>query len=370
MDFSFTEAQKDLSVLTRSICTDQLTQARLKAVEAAPARFDLDLWSSLGSSGVLSAAVPASTGGGDFGLLEQCSVLIELGRAVAPVPYASSIVVGATAIAEFGSDEQRASFGTPATAGELVIALAVEEEASFDLSSPATQAVREGSSWRLTGAKTNVAFGVAAGAFLLSAVDDSGAPLVFVVLPSDAGVTVEAQKLTDGGGAARIDLADVVVDASRLLGGVDVLEFVLTRAVVAACAHQVGALERALELTAAYASTRKQFEKEIGSFQAVAQRVADAYIDVEGARLTLWQAAWRVASGLNADAEIATAKFWAADAGHRVAHTAVHIHGGTGIDMDHVVHRYFIAAKANEFALGSATAQLLKLGKLLADSPA
>jgi len=133
---------------------------------------------------------------------------------------------------------------------------------------------------------------------------------------------------------------------------------------------QVGVLERALELTASYASTRKQFEREIGSFQAVSARVADAYIDIEGARLTLWQAAWRIASGLPADAEIATAKFWAADAGHRVAHTAVHIHGGTGIDMDHPMHRYFIAAKANEFALGNATVELRALGALLAESPA
>jgi alkylation response protein AidB-like acyl-CoA dehydrogenase len=89
-------------------------------------------------------------------------------------------------------------------------------------------------------------------------------------------------------------------------------------------------------------------------------------VDVEAIRLTLWQAAWQLSAGVPADAAVATAKFWAADGGHRIAHTAVHLHGGVGIDLDHPVHRYFVAAKRNEFALGGATAQLRKLGELLA----
>ena len=129
-------------------------------------------------------------------------------------------------------------------------------------------------------------------------------------------------------------------------------------------------IERALELTAGYAGTREQFGRPIGTFQAVAQRLADGYIDVAGARLTMWQAAWRLAEGLSCDTEVATAKFWAAEAGHRVAHTAVHVHGGVGIDLDHPLHRYFVAAKHHEYALGAATAQLRRIGAVLAASPA
>ena len=109
-----------------------------------------------------------------------------------------------------------------------------------------------------------------------------------------------------------------------------------------------------------------QFGRPIGSFQAVAQRLADAYVDVEAVRLTMWQAAWRLEAGLPAQTEVATAKFWAADAGHRVAHTAVHVHGGVGIDTDHPLHRYFVAAKRAEFELGGATAQLRRIGVELA----
>jgi 3-oxocholest-4-en-26-oyl-CoA dehydrogenase beta subunit len=83
-------------------------------------------------------------------------------------------------------------------------------------------------------------------------------------------------------------------------------------------------------------------------------------------RLTLWQAAWKLASGLPSETDVATAKFWAAEGGHRIAHTAVPVHGGVGIDLDGQVHRYFAAAKLNEFALGGATAQLRRIGALLA----
>jgi alkylation response protein AidB-like acyl-CoA dehydrogenase len=82
------------------------------------------------------------------------------------------------------------------------------------------------------------------------------------------------------------------------------------------------------------------------------------------------QAAWRLSEDLPADVEVSTAAFWAADAGHRVAHTTVHVHGGVGIDIDHPVHRYFLAAKQTEFALGSATGQLRRIGRELADTPA
>ena len=140
----------------------------------------------------------------------------------------------------------------------------------------------------------------------------------------------------------------------------------MARATVGLCAQQLGVVERALELTAEYARSRIQFGRPIGSFQAVAQRLADAYIDVEAVRLTMWQAAWRLVSGLPCETEIATAKFWAAEAGHRVAHTAVHVHGGAGIDLDGPVHRYFTAAMRGEFTLGGATAQLRRIGAALA----
>ena len=150
----------------------------------------------------------------------------------------------------------------------------------------------------------------------------------------------------------------------------DVVGWLTTHGTLGRSAFQLGVLERALELTADYAREREQFDRPIGSFQAVSSRLADGYIDIKGLRLTLTQAAWRLSEDLPSDIDVASAAFWAADAGHRVAHTTVHVHGGVGIDTDHPVHRYFLAAKQTEFAVGGATGQLLRIGRELADTPA
>jgi acyl-CoA dehydrogenase len=370
MDFALTQTQTELAALVRQIAGDHVTRDLLARLDrSGDVRFDRALWSALAGAGVLSAALPESLGGGGLGVLETSSVLIELGRAVAPVPYLTSIAVGAAALAEFGTAEQQAAFAEPAGRGELIITAALVEDLADSPVSLTSRAVADGGSWVLTGAKAVVPFGTVADLFLVPAETDDG-PRVFLVAATDPGVSITASQIVDTDVEAGLDLDGVRVGAERVLGGAGVLDWLVGRTAVAISAHQFGVLQRALELTAAYAREREQFGRPIGSFQAVAQRLADAYIDVEAVRLTMWEAAWRLAEGLPASAEVLTAKFWAADAGHRVAHTAVHVHGGTGIDMDGELHRYFVTAKRNEFALGSATAQLLRLGRELADSPA
>jgi 3-oxocholest-4-en-26-oyl-CoA dehydrogenase beta subunit len=363
MDFSFTEAQTDLGRLTRDIVADNVTEERLRAVEAGPDRFDRTLWTDLAEAGVLAASLPVEAGGAGYGLLEQCTVLVELGRAVAPVPYLPSIVVAAAAIAEFGAPRQRDRWVRPAAGGELVLTAAIDDETG-----EATTAAMEGGRWWLSGVKTTVPAGPIADLFLVPAATPEGSA-VFLVTPQDPGVTVRRQEIVDGDSEAVLELDEVGLGADRVLGA-GAAEWLATRAILGLCALQLGVLERALELTASYATERVQFDRPIGTFQAVAQRLADGYIDVEAIRLTLWQAAWRLAEGLPARAEVATAKFWAADAGHRVAHTAVHVHGGVGIDKDYPLHRYFVAAKRNEFSMGGATAQLRRIGAGLAAEPA
>ena len=190
-----------------------------------------------------------------------------------------------------------------------------------------------------------------ADAFLVPAETDSGTA-VFLVAADDAGVTVTALDTTGLGSAGHLALDGVAVDGSRRVGGGEVVAWLGTLAALGRSAFQLGVLERGLQMTAEYAREREQFDRPIGSFQAVAQRLADGYIDVKGLRLTLTQAAWKVSEDIPAEIDVASAAFWAADAGHRVAHTIVHVHGGVGVDTDHPVHRYFLAAKEIEFALG------------------
>jgi alkylation response protein AidB-like acyl-CoA dehydrogenase len=369
MDFTLTEAQNDLAALTRQIVTDQMTAERLKTLENTASHIDRDLYRALADAGVLAAALPESIGGGGLDLLEQCSVLIELGRTVAPVPYLSSVALAAAAIGYFGTDAQRERWARPASDGTIVLAPALTEDLVDSPETPTTRAERSGEGWVVTGSKAVVPYGTVADAFLVPATTDDGLA-IFIIESDAAGLTVTPEVYVDGDAVASLELSGVHVPETQRFGSYDIVHWLAVRATIGTCANQLGVLERALELTVEYARERKQFDRPIGSFQAVAQRLADAYIDVEAVRLTLWEAAWRVAEGLSGTAPIATAKFWAAEAGHRVAHTAVHVHGGAGIDVDAPTHRYFLAAKRNEFMLGPAITQLRALGADLAATPA
>lgn len=362
MDWSFTQEQDEIARLARDILIRSLTETRMREVEATQERFDRELFSTLGGAGLLGVGLPAELGGGGRGFIEEYLVLAELGRAVAPVP-ALPTMVGAGALAAFGGDDE---IVRSAAQGRTVIAPALVEESSRDASSPATSAERSGDGWLLHGTKTTVPAGTVAELYLVTAATDEG-PAVFIVDRASPGVSVSAQKVTNTDAEAVLELDGA---SGRRLGGHEAIEWLVRRSTVGLCAMQLGILERALELTAEYAKQRVQFDRPIATFQAVGQRLADAFIDVEGVRLTTWQAAWRLSEGLPADTEIATAKFWAADAGHRVAHTAVHVHGGVGIDLDYPLQRYFVAAKRIEFALGAATEQLVAIGAALAAEPA
>jgi 3-oxocholest-4-en-26-oyl-CoA dehydrogenase beta subunit len=368
MDFIQNEADAELASLSRKILTGQLTPERLRAAEAGGDGLDPGLWADLAAAGVLAAALPESADGAGLGLLAQCAVLAELGREVAPVPYLASIVLGASALARFGTPGQQVRWASAAARGEVILTAALAEEDGDDPRAPSANAERAGGGWRLSGVKTTVFAAPLAGLMLVPAATPPDVT-VFLVDPADAGVTVQRQQVT-GGSVGRVVLEGVSLGEDRVLGGAaagrEITGWLAARATVGLCALQFGVLQRALELTSAYAQSRVQFGKPIGGFQAVSQRLADAYIDVEAVRLTMWQAAWRLSEGLPCDTEVATAKFWAADAGHRVAHTAVHVHGGVGIDVDYPLHRYFAAAKFTEFALGGATAQLRRIGAALA----
>jgi alkylation response protein AidB-like acyl-CoA dehydrogenase len=367
VDFSITEAADDLGGLARTITESVCTAEHQRELDglgvAARGRFDRDLWAKLIEADILSTATPESLGGGGFGVLEQVAVLVALGRQLAAVPYLESAVLGAGALAKFGSESLQRGWATPAINGQKILAVALDGE----MGQGPVQATTSSDGYRLTGSRTQVGYGPVADAFLVPAETDSGTK-VFLIAKDDPGVTVSALDTTGHGSVAHLELQDV--EAARVVGGDEAVAWLTTHGTLGRSAYQLGVLERALELTSEYAREREQFDRPIGSFQAVSSRLADGYIDVKGLRLTVTQAAWRLSEDLPADVEVSTAAFWAADAGHRVAHTTVHVHGGVGIDLDHPVHRYFLAAKQMEFAVGSATGQLLRIGRELADTPA
>ncbi|WP_204080533.1 acyl-CoA dehydrogenase family protein [Mycobacterium riyadhense] len=363
MDFTTTEAAQDLGGLVDTIVDAVCTPEHQRDLDKLEHRFDRELWRKLIDADILTSAAAPSLGGEGFGLLEQVAVLVALGHQLAAVPYLESVVLGAGALARFGSEQLQQDWGVPAVNGEKILTAALYGE----MGEGPVQAAQAGGGLRLTGTRTQVPFGPVADAFLVPAETDSGTS-VFLIAADDPGVSVTALQTTGLGSVGHLKLEGV--DATRRVGGGEVAAWLGTLATLGRTAFQLGLLERGLQLTAEYARTREQFDRPIGSFQAVGQRLADGYIDVKGLRLTLTQAAWRVSEDVPADIDVATAAFWAAEAGHRVAHTIVHVHGGVGVDTDHPVHRYFLAAKEIEFGLGGATGQLRQIGRELAEAPA
>ncbi|MRH90349.1 acyl-CoA dehydrogenase [Nocardia sp. SYP-A9097] len=378
MDFAHSEAQQDLSDLTRDLLSDWSS----RNPHPTTTGFERALWSAAAAAGLLEAALPTTVGGGGFGVLEQCSILIEIGRTVAPLPYLPTISICAATLAQFGTEQQIERWVAPALRGEITLAPALGDATTLGVG---VRAVPTENGWRISGSRGVVPAGSFADAFLVEASTDSGSLLAMVDRTTD-GLEIQEQRVVDASDTALLEFDNLLINDDAIIGVTpgDVsphsgdytatvqnpVRWAHRRSTIASCAHQLGVLERAVEMTAAYARDRHQFGKPIGSFQAVRQRLADAHIDVDAVRLALWQAAWLESEDHPCDFELEVAAFWSAEAGHRVAHTAVHIHASTGIYLHFPLHRYFTAAKRTEFATGGATPHLRMLGDLLAAEPA
>jgi alkylation response protein AidB-like acyl-CoA dehydrogenase len=377
VDFEVGESQQAVQQLAREVLGDLVTPERLTALERTGTSgvWDVDAWQALVRAGVVGACLPEEYGGGGLGLVELALVLEEVGRTVAPVPAVATIALGALAIVRHGTAEQRATLLPQVVEGRLLLAAALAEPGETDPRAPVTTAVRDGEGWLLTGEKAFVPYGAQADRVLVPAATGPGEVGVFLLDPTTAGVTVTALLTTSREPTAHLDLDGVRVTDDALLGGVAddrgpdlVNDIVLVGTTALACV-QAGICDAALRMTADYTRERQQFGQPIGSFQAVGQRAADAYVDTELVRLTALQAAWRLGEGWPADDEVAVAKFWAADGGSRVVHACQHLHGGIGVDVDYPLHRYFLHTKQIEHTLGSPTRQLLRLGAALANQP-
>jgi alkylation response protein AidB-like acyl-CoA dehydrogenase len=373
MNFGFTEDQEALRGLAAQIIGDHATHERLKQIEATPEWFDRELWSALARADLLGVALPAEVGGGGLGLVELCVLLNNVGRYCAPIPVWPTLVLGALPIAEFGTPAQRRQFLPPVVKGETILSAALVDTLSEDPLAPAVAARRDGASWRLDGVKMCVPVAHLAERVLVPARTGTDAIGVFLLDPQGAGVHCERQQTTQGEPQFLMTLSGATVAADAVLGdpaqGRQLVKWLVDRALAGLCVIEVGVVERALRMTAEYTSTREQFGKPIAKFQAVAQRAADAFIDVEAMKWTAWEAVWRLAEGLPADEAIAIAKFWVGEGGHRVVYAAQHLHGGIGIDLDYPLHRSYLWSKQIELTLGSATQHLVRLGAALANQP-
>jgi acyl-CoA dehydrogenase len=371
MDLELDENQRAVADLALQILRESLGRERLRAIEASDDRFAADEWRKLATAGLLGVPLAEDVGGGGFGIVEACLVLEQVGRTVAPLPYLASVVGAAMPIDAFGSAALRTRWLPRVADGSSILTVA-PAEAGNDLGTalPATEARRDAGAWRLAGEKTLVAAVHLADRVLVPARTGPDACGVFLVDPRAAGVELERREATTLEPLWNVRLSGVrVADDDVLgdpLGGAEIVAWITRRLTAGLCALQAGVCAEALRLTAAHASEREQFGQKIATFQAVAQRAADAYIDTEAITLTARQAAFRLAADLPADEALDAAKFWAAEGGFRVAHAAQHLHGGIGVDTEYPLFRYFRRTRQTELTLGGAATHLVRLGERIA----
>jgi alkylation response protein AidB-like acyl-CoA dehydrogenase len=375
MNFSLNEEQQAVRDLAIQIMTEQAPTERLKEIEKSgdpQGPFDAPLWAALADAGLLGIALGEDVGGAALDFVALVQVIEAAGLSAAYVPVVETLVSAADTINRFGTDAQRSEWLPRISSGDL-IATAATAELFNDvvvpgLDAPATTATETADGYVLSGTKACVPSGLRAEIMATPATLSNGSVAVFLV--DLASCEVERQ---DGPSRpeAIVTLSDVTVSADRRLGGSDadgaaIVASLALRTTAALCSLEAGAATSAVKLGASYTSEREQFGKKIATFQAVGQRMADAYVDAEAIRLTAAQAAWRIAEGFDAENQTAIAKFWAAEGGQRVVHAATHVHGGVGVDTEYPLHRYFLLTRQIELTLGGATASLLSLGSRIA----
>ena len=361
MDFSYSEDQQALRELARKILEERATHDRLKEIRKSPERVDLELWRELARSNLLGVAIPEPFGGTGTGLPELTILLEEIGRAVAPLPVLPTLVEGALPIATFGSEAQKKRWLPAVAAGDAILTAALADGPGASVT-----AKKDGKGYRLSGRRPLVHAAHLAACILVPAKLD-GRDALFLVDPKAAGVTLENAETTDEQIRPHLTLANVPAEPlGDVARGAEALTFTRERSLLGLCAMQVGVAERALQITARYVTERKQFDRPVGSFQAVHTRAGDAYVDLQAMRLTTWRALHLLEQGEDATDELAIAKFWASEGGARVTYAAQHLHGGIGVDVDYPVHRYYLWARQIGIHLGTGSAQLAKLGERLA----
>ena len=388
MDFNYSEAQDAVRELALRILTDRTTPERLKEIELTAGEegpIDRSLWAELAGAGLLGIHLGEEDGGGGLDFVAACLVIEAAGRTAAYVPLVETMIYGAAPIAHFGTPAQRHAWLPGVSSGELILTAAMAELAGEVVlpggSSPATIATAQSDgTWVINGTKACVPAALVADAILVPATcvgadGSSGGSGVFIVDADADGIVMTRQMTTSGRPEAVVELTGVTVGADRLVGGADadgaaIITYITEFATTALCVMEAGVCATALALTSEFTKTRMQFDRPIATFQAVGQRAADAYVDTEGIRLTAWQAASRLSVGLPASAEVAVAKYWAAEGGQRVVHAAAHLHGGVSVDRDYPLHRFFLLTEHIELTLGGANESLRRLGRMLAAEPA
>ena len=349
MDLDFTPEQELLAETVRGLCNRHCDLTTVRALEDDPVGYSPAFWSQLAALGLTGMTIPEELGGSGMSMLDAAVVYHELGRALAPSPHFVSSILAGGALA--GSPAHRGLLGDVAAGAAIVTPAWLEPGGGWGprgVQLTATPTPSGG--WRLTGTKRHVAFASSASKLLVLA--RVGADIVLVLVdPGADGVALAQQKSVASDTQYAVPFTDVEVGADALVpGGWATWHEVMLDAVILAAAQAVGGARYALDITTQYAKDRRQFDKPLGAFQALAHYLADGVTAVDGAETLVWEAAWAKSAGRSTARLAPMAKLFACRTFRDITAVGQQIFGGVGFTLDYDVQLYFRRAKQLELS--------------------
>lgn len=359
MDLDFSEEQVLLRDTLRQICADQSPLTTVRAVEDTEQGYAPAFWEALGEAGVCGLRIPETFGGVGLGVLDTVVVYEELGRGLVPSPHFESALLAARLLVEAGDEAQGAAWLPGiADASRVVIPSWQEHDTTPDLESIRTTATVEGDVLIVNGRKWLVPFASSADQFLVLTRHPTlpGDCLLAMVPATAEGVRRRLQSNHAGAPLFAVDFEQVRVPLNDSLGletGVDdAWRRVFLESLVPLAAQAIGGAEQMLAMTTEYACLRIQFDRPIGSFQAIAHALADRATELEGAKLLVYQAAWAIDQGLPYERLALMAKLKACATFRKMTAVGTQIHGGIGFTSEADPQLYFRRAKHQQLMYG------------------
>jgi alkylation response protein AidB-like acyl-CoA dehydrogenase len=367
MNFGFNEEQDLLRSTARKFFENECASETVRKLMDGSEGMTPDLWKKIAEQGWTGLIFADEHGGMGLGFVDLVVLMEEMGRAVVPGPFFSTVLLGGLAIREAATDAQKKTWLPKISSGEARATLAwMEPSAELGARGVTLQAAAKGAGFTLSGTKLFVQDAHTADVIVVAARTASGknpeeGVSLFLVPKGTPGMSVtllptmdQTRKLCE------VELKDVVLGAEALMGqagsGWAPLARVIDRATVALCAEMCGGAQKVLDMTVEYAKIRQAFGRPIGSYQGVKHRAADMLVDVENSKSITYYAAWAMDEGVpEGQLAVSMAKAYVSDAYRRVSGAGIQLHGGIGFTWEHDLHLYFKRAKGSEFTFGDAT---------------
>ncbi len=359
MDFSLNDDQNAIADMATALFSDSCSDEALLAFDESGKTTMDSLWKSCIETGLNALYLPEKLGGSELGFTELMLVLEAQGKALGQVPLWRN-QVAAAAIATF-ADESLHPLVSKVATGDILLTLSQADHTrahGIEL-----QAAITPDGLLLNGQVNAVPEGGSADGLIVSVAGPEGVQPVVIELASK-GITRIEGVFTQGEAIADLIFDNVTVPTTNILPS-SAVEWLEVRSIAAQAAIQLGVSAQQIKRTVEYVNERRQFDRQIASFQAVQMAMADCHIALESLRSALWQLCYRLDAGLPAQPEALATAWLASEAGHTVGHKAQHVHGGFGVDVTYPIHRYLYWSRALSLGLGGSRAILEKLGDWL-----